>query len=72
MPIAHDFTNYFPWQDSKRLQKLMGKNREEYEKQLAARLARRERRRAMGLDSDDSEDDSGTLFSSNLSDFFFL
>ncbi|XP_071784125.1 uncharacterized protein [Asterias amurensis] len=44
--------------DSKRLQKLMGKNREEYEKQLAARLARRERRRAMGLDSDDSEDDS--------------
>ncbi|XP_038068700.1 trichohyalin-like isoform X2 [Patiria miniata] len=42
--------------DSKRLQKLMGKNREEYEKQLAARLARRERRRAMGLDSDESDE----------------
>ncbi|XP_022097553.1 trichohyalin-like isoform X2 [Acanthaster planci] len=56
--------------DSKHLQKLMGKNREEYEKQLAARLARRERRRAMGLDSDESDEsdseEAGTTAGHNL------
>ncbi len=37
---------------------IMGKSREEYEKYMEERLARREKRRAQGLDSDQSESDS--------------
>ena len=37
---------------------MMGKNREEFQKRLQQRLLEREKRKAMGLDSD-AESDSG-------------
>ncbi|XP_041457735.1 trichohyalin-like isoform X3 [Lytechinus variegatus] len=42
--------------DKEALQQLMGKNREEFQKRLQQRLMEREKRKAMGLDSDTESD----------------
>eukprot|EP00057_Strongylocentrotus_purpuratus_P011445 XP_011665919.1 PREDICTED: trichohyalin isoform X2 [Strongylocentrotus purpuratus] len=42
--------------DKEALQQLMGKNREEFQKKLQQRLMEREKRKAMGLDSDTESD----------------